>query len=77
MEHNLDIIPGKTLIFLDEIQAVPEILPYLRYFYEKRPDIFVIAAGSLLEFLLSEHGFSMPVGRIEYLHLGPMTIEEV
>jgi predicted AAA+ superfamily ATPase len=76
MEHNLDIIPGKTLIFLDEIQAVPEILPYLRYFYEKRPDIFVIAAGSLLEFLLSEHDFSMPVGRIEYLHLGPMTIEE-
>ncbi len=76
MEHNQDIIPGKTLIFLDEIQAVPEILPYLRYFYEKRPDIFVIAAGSLLEFLLSEHDFSMPVGRIEYLHLGPMTIEE-
>jgi hypothetical protein len=53
MEHNQDIIPGKTLIFLDEIQAVPEILPYLRYFYEKRPDIFVIAAGSLLEFLLA------------------------
>ena len=76
MEHNQDIIPGKTLIFLDEIQAAPEILPYLRYFYEKRPDIFVIAAGSLLEFLLSEHDFSMPVGRIEYLHLGPMTIEE-
>ena len=76
MEHNQDIIPGKTLIFLDEIQAVPEILPYLRYFYEKRPDIFVIAAGSLLEFLLSEHDFSMPVGRIEYLHLGPMTFEE-
>jgi predicted AAA+ superfamily ATPase len=76
MEHNQDIIPDKTLIFLDEIQAVPEILPYLRYFYEKRPDIFVIAAGSLLEFLLYEHDFSMPVGRIEYLHLGPMTIEE-
>jgi len=76
IEHNQDIIPGKTLIFLDEIQAAPELLPYLRYFYEKRPDIFVIAAGSLLEFLLSEHGFSMPVGRIEYLHLGPMTIEE-
>jgi predicted AAA+ superfamily ATPase len=61
---------------LDEIQAVPEILPYLRYFYEKRPDLYVIAAGSLLEFLLSEHDFSMPVGRIEYFHLGPMTFEE-
>ena len=76
IEHGLEIIPHTTLLFLDEIQAVPDILPYLRYFYEKRPDIFVIAAGSLLEFLLSEHDFSMPVGRIEYLHLGPMTMEE-
>jgi predicted AAA+ superfamily ATPase len=76
IEYDLDITPGRTLLFLDEIQAVPEILPYLRYFYEKRPDIYVIAAGSLLEFLLSEHDFSMPVGRIEYFHLGPMTFEE-
>jgi uncharacterized protein len=76
IEHDLEIIPEKTLIFLDEIQSAPEILPYLRYFYEKRPDIYVITAGSLLEFLLSEHDFSMPVGRIEYFHLGPMTIEE-
>lgn len=76
IEYNVDIIPDRTLLFLDEIQAVPEILPYLRYLYEKRPDIYVIAAGSLLEFLLSEHDFSMPVGRIEYFHLGPMTFEE-
>jgi predicted AAA+ superfamily ATPase len=70
------IIPEKTLIFLDEIQAAPEILSHLRYFYEKRPDLYIIAAGSLLEFLLADHDFSMPVGRIEYLHLGPMTYEE-
>jgi len=76
VEHELQIVPEKTLIFLDEIQSVPGVLPYLRYFYEKRPDIFIIAAGSLLEFLLSEHEFPMPVGRIEYLHLGPLTIEE-
>ncbi len=74
--HDQPIIPEKTLIFLDEIQAAPEVLPYLRYFHEKRPDIYVVAAGSLLEFLLSEHDFSMPVGRVEYLHLGPMTYEE-
>lgn len=48
----------------------------LRYFYEDRPDVHVIAAGSLLEFALSDHEFSMPVGRIEYLHMGPMTFEE-
>ena len=76
IDYDCKIVPNKTLLFLDEIQAAPDILPYLRYFYENRPDIFVIAAGSLLEFLLSDHDFSMPVGRIEYLHLGPMTMEE-
>jgi len=70
------IIPGKTLLFLDEIQTAPEILASLRYFYELLPELHVIAAGSLLEFILEEHTFSMPVGRIEYLHLGPMTFKE-
>jgi predicted AAA+ superfamily ATPase len=70
------IIPGKTTLFLDEIQAASEILASLRYFYELIPELHVIAAGSLLEFILEEHTFSMPVGRIEYLHLGPMTFKE-
>ncbi|CAK8720647.1 hypothetical protein KKHLCK_09840 [Candidatus Electrothrix laxa] len=70
------ILPGKTLLFLDEIQAAPQILATLRYFYELMPELHVIAAGSLLEFVLQEHTFSMPVGRIEYLHLGPMTFKE-
>jgi len=70
------VIPGKTLLFLDEIQAAPEILASLRYFYELLPQLHIIAAGSLLEFVLEEHSFSMPVGRIEYLHLGPMTFKE-
>ena len=70
------VTPGQTLVFLDEIQAAPEWLPMLRYFYEDRPDLHVIAAGSLLEFTLAEHEFSMPVGRIEYLHMGAMTFEE-
>jgi len=70
------ITPGKTLLFLDEIQTAPEILASLRYFYELMPQLHVIAAGSLLEFILEEHTFSMPVGRIEYLHLGPMTFKE-
>ena len=76
IDCNTEIIPGKTLLFLDEIQAAPELLPLLRYFYEERPDIHVISAGSLLEFLLADHDFSMPVGRVEYLHLGPMDMEE-
>jgi len=71
-----DIKPGRTLLFLDEIQAAPEVLASLRYFYEQMPQLHIIAAGSLLDFVLEEHCFSMPVGRIEYLHLGPMTFDE-
>ena len=69
------LIPN-SLLFLDEIQATPWALQSLRYFYEEYPQLPVIAAGSLLEFVLSKHNFSMPVGRIEYLYLGPMTFEE-
>ena len=43
---------------------------YLRYFFEKMPQPPVVAAGSLMEFILSDHTFSMPVGRIEYVHPG-------
>lgn len=68
--------PGKSLLFLDEIQATPDVFAALRYFREEMPDLHVIAAGSLFEFVLEEHDFSMPVGRIEYLHLGPMLFEE-
>ena len=70
------IMPGKTLLFLDEIQATPEVFACLRYFHELMPSLHVVAAGSLLEFVLKEHEFSMPVGRIEYLHLSPMVYEE-
>lgn len=65
-----------TLLFIDEIQFVPEAIQGLRYFYELKPDIPVIAAGSLLEFVLSDHAFSMPVGRIEMFHLGPMKFSD-
>lgn len=68
--------PGRTLLFLDEIQAAPEVFSTLRYFREQLPALHVIAAGSLLEFTLADPGFSMPVGRVEYLHLGPMSFEE-
>lgn len=64
------------LLFLDEIQATPHALGALRYFFEKYPELPVIAAGSLLEFTLSNHSFSMPVGRIEYLHIDPMSFSE-
>ncbi|MBA3013548.1 MAG: AAA family ATPase [Desulfobulbaceae bacterium] len=65
-----------SLLFLDEVQATPHALKALRYFYEEVPSLPIIAAGSLLEFTLADHSFSMPVGRIEYLHLYPLTFSE-
>lgn len=72
----IQAITNDSLLFLDEIQAVPEALPALRYLYEHRAELPVAAAGSLLEFALADHQLSMPVGRIEYLHMGPMTFSE-
>ena len=64
------------LLFLDEIQAVPSAIGSLRYFYDDRPDIPVITAGSLFDFALSNHQLTMPVGRVEYMHMGPATFCE-
>ncbi|MCR4572340.1 MAG: ATP-binding protein [Lentisphaeria bacterium] len=71
-----DVRSSGTLLFLDEIQAIPEAIDALRYFYEEMPEFPVVTAGSLLEFTLAEHRFSMPVGRVEYMFLGPVTFNE-
>ena len=70
------IIPGRSLLFLDEIQLCPEVLTALRYFKEKMPELHVIAAESLLEFLLHDEHFSFPVGRVEFLYLRPLSFLE-
>lgn len=70
------ITPGKTLLFLDEIQVIPPLLAKLRWFKELMPDLALIVAGSLLEFVLDQHDFSMPVGRISYFHLEPLSFDE-
>lgn len=74
--YGMPVVEGQTLLFLDEIQAAPEVFAKLRYFHEELPGLHVLAAGSLLDLLLEDHAFSMPVGRVEYLHLGPMVFEE-
>lgn len=65
-----------AILFLDEIQAAPHLLEKLRWFAEDMPELAVIAAGSLLDFALAEPEFSMPVGRIGYLYLEPLSFEE-
>ena len=72
---NVPIEPGKTLLFLDEIQECPEAIMALRFFKEDYPDLHVIAAGSLLEFAL-ENLPTFGVGRIHSLFMYPMTFDE-
>ncbi len=73
--YHMPVKEGKTLLFLDEIQACPEAISSLRFFYEKMPGLHVVAAGSLLEFALSELS-SFGVGRIRSLFLFPFSFEE-
>ncbi len=73
--YRIPVTEGKTLLFLDEIQACPEAISRLRFFYEKMPGLHVVAAGSLLEFALSEIP-SFGVGRIRSLFIYPFSFEE-
>jgi len=68
------IIPQKTLLFFDEIQNTPNALTALRYFYEKLPELHVIAAGSLLDFTTQMIG--IPVGRVSSFYLYPLSFFE-
>lgn len=76
LSQGASIAPGKTLLFLDEIQECPEAITALRYFYEKMPELHVIAAGSLLEFVFHQENFRMPVGRVQYLFIKPLSFGE-
>lgn len=66
---------GRTLLFIDEIQNSPRAVALLRYFYEEMPQLFVVAAGSLLESLIDTH-ISFPVGRVEYMAMHPCSFRE-
>ena len=69
--------PAEGLIlFLDEIQTAPEVLAKLRWFAEEMPELPVIAAGSLLEFALRDFEYSMPVGRVSFAFVEPMSFSE-
>lgn len=68
------INPHNTLLFLDEIQAKPDAITALRYFYEKMPELHIIAAGSLLDFAIEKVG--IPVGRVQSLYMYPLSFIE-
>jgi len=71
-----NIDPDKHLFFFDEAQACAALIPFLRYCFERAPEYRVILTGSLLEFVLKAENYSFPVGRVEFLYLGPLTFEE-
>lgn len=70
-----DIVAGKTLIFLDEVQSFPKALESLKYFCEDAPEYHIVVAGSLLGIMLHQ-GVSFPVGKVNSMHLYPMDFEE-
>lgn len=71
----VEIVPGETLIFLDEIQEAKGGITSLKYFQEDAPEQHVIAAGSLLGIELHRHA-SFPVGKVQFLTLRPMCFRE-
>lgn len=70
------IIPGKTLIFFDEIQANERALTSLKYFYEEAPEYHVIAAGSLLGIAINRKNYSFPVGKVQMINMYPLSFKE-
>ncbi len=70
------ILPQKTLIIFDEIQACEKALTSLKYFAEETPDYHIVAAGSLLELALNHGNFSFPVGKVDMLTMYPLSFEE-
>lgn len=73
--YNIPVVPGKTLLFIDEIQESQRAISALRYFYEDYPELHVVAAGSLLEFTLNELP-SFGVGRIRSIYMYPFSFDE-
>lgn len=75
LQLNMDIVPGKTLVILDEIQACPKAITALKYFCENAPECAVAAAGSLLG-LSAHEGSGFPVGKVSMLNLYPLSFSE-
>ncbi|MBR6028095.1 MAG: ATP-binding protein [Clostridia bacterium] len=80
IETGQPVVPGRSLLFIDEIQACPRAILALRYLYEDLPELHVIAAGSLLEFVLKnprqKQKIDFPVGRTRSLYLYPFSFRE-
>ncbi len=70
------IIPGKTLVIFDEIQACPKAITSLKYFCENKRDLHIICAGSLLGVAIKQENISFPVGKVDRMQMYPMSFSE-
>ena len=73
---NMEIVPGETLVILDEIQTCERALTALKYFCEEAPAYHITAAGSLLGIAVNREKYSFPVGKVNTLTLYPLDFEE-
>lgn len=73
---NMTIAPDDTLIVFDEVQLCERALTSLKYFCEDAPQYHVIAAGSLLGVAIRREQYSFPVGKVDMMHLRPLSFEE-
>ena len=73
---NVPLLPGKTLLFFDEIQECKEALNALKYFCEDATEYHIIAAGSLLGVAINEGNYSFPVGKVNFMQMFPVTFKE-
>lgn len=71
-----EILPGKTLLIIDEIQFNPKAITALKYFYEEMPALHIIGAGSLLGVSIRAESASFPVGKVDRLEMYPMSFKE-
>lgn len=71
-----EIIPGKTLVIFDEVQACPNAITSLKYFCENKRELHLICAGSLLGVSIKRDNISFPVGKVDRLRMYPMTFAE-
>jgi len=75
-EYGQQILPGRTLLILDEIQACEQALASLKHFCEDAPEYHVASTGSLLGVAINREEYSFPVGKVSTLNLFPMDFEE-
>ena len=74
--RSLKIIPGKTLLILDEVQSCPQAIEILGHFRDAFPKLHVLACGTFVDFAKESFEFSVPVGRVTYLSLNPLSFKE-